>query len=52
MTVYAYNNDDTIQSVTDARGASVTYGYNNLHVMIMVYSAPNGSTSAVRLFCL
>ena len=28
-TTYAYNNDDTIQSVTDARGASATYEYNN-----------------------
>src|ERR1051325_3731497 len=28
-TTWAYNNDDTILSVTDARGASATYGYNN-----------------------
>lgn len=28
-TVYAYNADDTVQSVTDARGASATYTYNN-----------------------
>jgi YD repeat-containing protein len=28
-TVYAYNADDTVYSVTDARGATCTYGYNN-----------------------
>ena len=30
-TVYAYNSDDTVQTVTDARGATCTYGYNNRH---------------------
>lgn len=29
-TVYAYNDDDTVQSVTDARGAKAVYGYDNL----------------------
>jgi YD repeat-containing protein len=32
-TVYVYNADDTIQSVTDARGASATYSYNNRHLV-------------------
>ena len=26
---YAYNPDDTLASMTDARGAVATYGYNN-----------------------
>jgi len=44
-TVYAYNTDDTVQSVTDARGASATYTYNARHlVTIISYSAPAGIT--------
>jgi YD repeat-containing protein len=27
--IYAYNPDDTLTSMTDARGAAATYGYNN-----------------------
>jgi len=30
-TTYSYNTDDTVQSVTDARGATCTYGYNARH---------------------
>ena len=41
-TVYAYNSDDTIQSVTDARGASATYSYNNRHLITSINSAPSG----------
>jgi YD repeat-containing protein len=43
-TVYAYNPDDTILSVTDARGASATYGYNNSRGLVnnITYSAPSG----------
>lgn len=43
-TVYAYNDDDTIQSVTDARGASATYGYNNNRHLVneIHYAAPSG----------
>jgi RHS repeat-associated protein len=33
MTTYNYNNDDTINYVTDARGAKLTYGYNNRHMV-------------------
>src|SRR6185436_953103 len=40
-TVYAYNPDDTILSVTDARGAIATYHYNNRHLVTEVtYAAP------------
>lgn len=44
-TVYAYNTDDTVQSVTDARGAAATYTYNNRHLVTGInYSAPAGIT--------
>jgi len=44
-TVWDYNSDDTIQKVTDARGASATYGYNNRHLVTSInYSAPSGIT--------
>ena len=44
-TVYVYNNDDTIQSVTDARGASANYNYNNRHLVNSInHSAPSGIT--------
>jgi YD repeat-containing protein len=44
-TVYAYNADDTVQSVTDARGASATYSYNGRHLVTGInYSAPAGIT--------
>ncbi len=44
-TVYAYNSDDTVSSVTDARGASATYTYNNRHLATGIsYSAPAGIT--------
>ena len=42
-TTYAYNNDDTVQAVTDARGASATYGYNSRHLVTSIsYYAPSG----------
>ena len=42
---YAYNPDDTVLSVTDARGATATYGYNNRHLATSItYSAPAGIT--------
>src|SRR6202008_5197287 len=28
-TSWVYNNDDTVQSITDARGAATTFTYNN-----------------------
>ncbi|MGH9930827.1 MAG: hypothetical protein ACREA9_16575, partial [Pyrinomonadaceae bacterium] len=46
-TTYAYNSDDTVQSVTDARGASATYSYNNRHLATGIsYNAPAGLTPA------
>jgi YD repeat-containing protein len=43
---YAYNSDDTVHSVIDARGASATYGYNNRHLVTgITYSAPSGITA-------
>jgi YD repeat-containing protein len=41
-TVYAYNPDDTVYSVTDARGAVTTYGYNNRHLVTNVQNALSG----------
>ena len=45
-TTYAYNADDTINSVTDARGASATYIYNNGRHLVngINYNAPSGIT--------
>jgi YD repeat-containing protein len=44
-TVYAYNTDDSVQSVTDARSASATYSYNARHLVTGIsYSAPAGIT--------
>src|SRR6266404_7925119 len=47
-TTWAYNPDETIHSVTDARGASVTYGYvgNNRRLVTSIsYNAPSGITT-------
>jgi YD repeat-containing protein len=42
-TTYAYNADDTVLSVTDARGAAATYAYNGRHLTTGVtYSASGG----------
>ncbi len=42
-TVYDYNNDDTVRSVKDARGAVQTIGYNARHLVTGInYSAPAG----------
>jgi len=45
-TSYSYNNDDTINSVTDARGASATYSYNNNRHLVneIDCGAPSGVT--------
>ena len=43
-TVWDYNPDDTIQKITDARGASQIFGYNSRHLVTSItYSAPGGS---------
>lgn len=42
-TVWTYNADDTVQSVTDARGAVTAYAYNGRHLITSInYSAPGG----------
>jgi YD repeat-containing protein len=39
-----YNADNTIQKVTDARGASQTFGYNSRHFVTSInYGVPGGS---------
>ncbi len=44
-TTYTYNTDDTINSITDARGASATYVYNGRDLPTSItYSAPAGIT--------
>jgi YD repeat-containing protein len=50
-TVYAYNADDTVSSVTDARGASATYTYNNNRHLVnaIIYSAPSGVTPTANV---
>lgn len=40
---YEYYADDTLMKVTDPRGASATYGYNNRHLVTSVtYGVPSG----------
>lgn len=47
-TSYEYNADDTVKKVTDARGATTTYGYNNRRLLNSVsYGAPAGSNISV-----
>jgi YD repeat-containing protein len=42
-TSYTYNPDNTPNVVTDARGATATFGYNNRHqVTGITYTAPSG----------
>jgi YD repeat-containing protein len=44
-TTWDYNADDTIPKVTNARGATATYGYNNRHLVTSVtYRAPTVSS--------
>lgn len=48
-TVWTYNADDTVNTVTDARSASVTYGYNARHLVTSKsYSAPTGIRSTAN----
>jgi YD repeat-containing protein len=47
-TTWDYNNDDTIQKVTDARGANATYAYNARHLVTGIsYAVPTGSNIPV-----
>jgi YD repeat-containing protein len=44
-TTWAYNPDDTVLTVTDARNASATYSYNGRHLVTgITYSTPAGIT--------
>jgi YD repeat-containing protein len=41
-TTWDYNSDDTIQKVTDGRGAATNYSYNNRHLLTGIsYSVPS-----------
>ncbi len=47
-TTYTYNADDSVASVTDARGAGTNYDYNGRGLLEEVsYSVPGGSSIAV-----
>jgi len=49
-TVYAYNGDDTLLSVTDARGASAIYAYNNRNLITNIsHTVPQNSSIALPL---
>jgi YD repeat-containing protein len=46
FTTWTYYADDTVQTITDARGATATHSYNNRHLLTgITYSAPAGITS-------
>ena len=48
VTIWEYNADDTLQKITDARGASQNFAYNNRHLTTgITYAAPSGSGIAV-----
>jgi YD repeat-containing protein len=44
-TVWTYNADDTINSITDARGASQTFAYNGRHLPTSITYAATGGIS-------
>jgi len=50
-TVYEYNADDTLHKATDARGASVTYTYNNGRHLVsgFTYNTPAGITPSTNV---
>jgi RHS repeat-associated protein len=45
-TTYAYNSDDTLQSMTDARGAVSSYVYNNRHLVTNINYTVTGTVAA------
>ena len=49
-TNWEYNSDNTLHKVTDARGASATYTYNNHRRLLTLieYTAPSGITSTTN----
>ncbi len=45
-TTWNYNPDDTVQAVTDARGASQSFAYNGRHLVTgITYAVPSGITT-------
>ena len=50
-TTWVYNADDTVQSITDARGATSTFTYNNArHLPNIVTHTLSGSSTLVETF--
>jgi YD repeat-containing protein len=51
VTAWTYNPDDTVHSITDARGASATYTYNNgRHLVNLVeYGVPTGTAATPNI---
>ena len=50
-TTWTYNADDTIQQLTDARGAATNYAYNNRHLLTGIsYNIPQGSQISCQTF--
>ena len=50
VTTYTYYNDDTVQTVTDARGATSTFTYDNRHlVKSITYGVPAGVAATANL---
>jgi YD repeat-containing protein len=49
-TVWTYNPDDTINTLTDARGAIATFTYNNRHLPTVVTHTLAGSTTINKAF--
>ncbi len=49
QTTYTYHADDTVNVITDARGATATYGYNGRHQVASVdYEVPNSSVATTQ----
>ncbi len=46
QTTYGYNADDTVQSVTDARGASQSFSYNNRQLVTAINYTAGGTAVA------
>jgi YD repeat-containing protein len=49
-TVWTYNSDDTINTITDARGAIATFTYNNRHLQTSITHTLAGSTTINKAF--
>lgn len=44
LTTYSYNRDDTLNTITDARGATQTFTYNNRHLVLSItYGGAGGA---------